>query len=169
MVDGRLVHNTNRSYGITILGLFNHQGNASTVNSSNIDESNPSEVQKAVCTVTAGDVKASAEAVTTKTLKGVCGSAEMLSAFRSLENFLNKELQDIRELLTLLQQKKLAVDDVHGHNISESSKTTSNSTSSSIKLQPIPLENKYSLKARACFSIIFFILRFSKSSVEIIT
>jgi len=34
----------------------------------------PSEVQKAVCTVTAGEVKASAEAVTTKTLKGVCGS-----------------------------------------------------------------------------------------------
>lgn len=34
----------------------------------------PSEVQKAVCTVTAGEVRASAEAVTTKTLKGVCGS-----------------------------------------------------------------------------------------------
>lgn len=34
----------------------------------------PSEVQRAVCTVNAGDVKASAEAVTTKTLKGVCGS-----------------------------------------------------------------------------------------------
>jgi len=34
----------------------------------------PSEVQRAVCTVNAGEVKASAEAVTTKTLKGVCGS-----------------------------------------------------------------------------------------------
>lgn len=37
----------------------------------------PSEVQRAVCTVNAGDVKASAEAVTTKTLKGVCGSGRL--------------------------------------------------------------------------------------------
>lgn len=36
----------------------------------------PSEVQRAVCTVNAGEVKASAEAVTTKTLKGVCGSGK---------------------------------------------------------------------------------------------
>lgn len=38
------------------------------------DEKLPSEIQKAVCTVTAGEVRASAEAVTTKKLKGVCGS-----------------------------------------------------------------------------------------------
>lgn len=41
----------------------------------------PSEVQKAVCTVTAGEVKASAEAVTTKTLKGVCGSGARESPY----------------------------------------------------------------------------------------
>lgn len=43
----------------------------------------PSEVQRAVCTVNAGDVKASAEAVTTKTLKGVCGSGRQKILIKS--------------------------------------------------------------------------------------
>lgn len=43
----------------------------------------PSEVQRAVCTVNAGEVKASAEAVTTKTLKGVCGSGWLCRIFKS--------------------------------------------------------------------------------------
>ncbi|XP_060656683.1 uncharacterized protein LOC132791672 [Drosophila nasuta] len=63
----------------------------------------PSVVQRAVCTVNAGEVKASAEAVTTKTLKGVCGSDEMNLAFRNLEEKLYGELREIKELL-----KKLA-------------------------------------------------------------
>ncbi|KAH8419533.1 hypothetical protein KR222_004883, partial [Zaprionus bogoriensis] len=62
----------------------------------------PSEVQRAVCTVNAGDVKASAEAVTTKTLKGVCGSGEMNLAFRHLEEKLFGELREIKELLSKL-------------------------------------------------------------------
>ncbi|XP_017081126.1 uncharacterized protein LOC108114582 [Drosophila eugracilis] len=62
----------------------------------------PSEVQKAVCTVTAGEVKASAEAVTTKTLKGVCGSDEMNMAFRNLESRLFEELRVMKLILVHL-------------------------------------------------------------------
>ncbi|KAH8257236.1 hypothetical protein KR038_005996 [Drosophila bunnanda] len=62
----------------------------------------PSEVQKAVCTVTAGEVKASAEAVTTKTLKGVCGSDEMQLAFRNLESKLYEELRVMKLILVHL-------------------------------------------------------------------
>ncbi|KAH8350861.1 hypothetical protein KR067_001702, partial [Drosophila pandora] len=62
----------------------------------------PSEVQKAVCTVTAGEVRASAEAVTTKTLKGVCGSDEMNQAFRNLENKLYEELRVMKLILVHL-------------------------------------------------------------------
>ncbi|XP_068143336.1 uncharacterized protein [Drosophila tropicalis] len=67
----------------------------------------PSEVQKAVCTVTAGEVKASAEAVTTKTLKGVCGSDEMNLAFRQLEDKLYEELRLIKLMLEQLTQVKV--------------------------------------------------------------
>ncbi|KAH8370281.1 hypothetical protein KR093_002924, partial [Drosophila rubida] len=62
----------------------------------------PSVVQRAVCTVNAGEVKASAEAVTTKTLKGVCGSEEMNLAFRNLEEKMYSELREIKELLKKL-------------------------------------------------------------------
>lgn len=68
-----------------------------TDNSTSPDD--PQEIQKAVCTVTAGEVRASAEAVTTKTLQGVCGSAEMNLALRNLEMKLYKELQEIKVLL----------------------------------------------------------------------
>nr|XP_036213605.1 mediator of RNA polymerase II transcription subunit 15-like [Bactrocera oleae] len=70
------------------------------------DEKLPSEIQKAVCTVTAGEVRASAEAVTTKKLKGVCGSAELKLAFSDLEAKLYKELQDIKILLQHIAQKQ---------------------------------------------------------------
>lgn len=66
----------------------------------------PSEIQKAVCTVTAGEVRASAEAVTTKKLKGVCGSAELKLAFSDLEAKLYKELQDIKILLQYIAQQQ---------------------------------------------------------------
>ncbi|XP_011180255.3 integrator complex subunit 3 homolog [Zeugodacus cucurbitae] len=70
------------------------------------DEKLPSEIQKAVCTVTAGEVRASAEAVTTKKLKGVCGSAELKLAFSDLEAKLYKELQDIKILLQHIAQQQ---------------------------------------------------------------
>ncbi|XP_036326776.1 basic-leucine zipper transcription factor A [Rhagoletis pomonella] len=70
------------------------------------DEKLPSEIQKAVCTVTAGEVRASAEAVTTKKLKGVCGSAELKLAFSDLEAKLYKELQEIKTLLQYITQQQ---------------------------------------------------------------
>ncbi|KAL7734474.1 hypothetical protein ACLKA6_010799 [Drosophila palustris] len=79
--------------------------NSHGYDSSKSDESGvklPSEVQRAVCTVNAGEVKASAEAVTTKTLKGVCGSDEMNLAFRNLEEKLYGELREIKDLLRKL-------------------------------------------------------------------
>uniref|UniRef100_Q9VPG9 RT08523p n=1 Tax=Drosophila melanogaster TaxID=7227 RepID=Q9VPG9_DROME len=80
-------------------GLFNVTGNPLDTEAA---PKLPSEVQKAVCTVTAGEVKASAEAVTTKTLKGVCGSDEMNMAFRSLENKLYEELRVMKLILVHL-------------------------------------------------------------------
>ncbi|EDW95185.2 uncharacterized protein Dyak_GE19672 [Drosophila yakuba] len=80
-------------------GLFNVTGNSSDTETA---PKLPSEVQKAVCTVTAGEVRASAEAVTTKTLKGVCGSDEMNMAFRSLENKLYEELRVMKLILVHL-------------------------------------------------------------------
>ncbi|KAH8305847.1 hypothetical protein KR059_012778, partial [Drosophila kikkawai] len=82
------------------------QKELSNVSSSPLEEEAspklPSEVQKAVCTVTAGEVKASAEAVTTKTLKGVCGSDEMNLAFRNLESKLYEELRVMKLILVHL-------------------------------------------------------------------
>ncbi|KAM8708040.1 hypothetical protein ACLKA7_015071 [Drosophila subpalustris] len=82
-----------------------NNANSNGYDSSKSDESGvkrPSEVQRAVCTVNAGEVKASAEAVTTKTLKGVCGSDEMNLAFRNLEEKLYGELREIKDLLRKL-------------------------------------------------------------------
>ncbi|KAH8339011.1 hypothetical protein KR074_000522 [Drosophila pseudoananassae] len=85
----------------------NHSGGLSNI-TSNPSDTNPetiklpSEVQKAVCTVTAGEVRASAEAVTTKTLKGVCGSDEMNLAFRNLESKLYEELRVMKLILVHL-------------------------------------------------------------------
>uniref|UniRef100_A0A1A9ZU30 MATH domain-containing protein n=1 Tax=Glossina pallidipes TaxID=7398 RepID=A0A1A9ZU30_GLOPL len=67
--------------------------------------SHATEIQKAVCTVTAGEVRASAEAVTTKTLKGVCGSDEMKHAFSDLKNKLYHELEEIKKILRSLRYK----------------------------------------------------------------
>lgn len=62
-------------------------------------------------------MRASAEAITTKTLKGVCGSAEMNLALHNLEMKLFGELQEIKKLLT---QLKNVEDDYSGNE----SKTT---------------------------------------------
>lgn len=40
------------------------------------DEDQPTETQSAQCTITAGDVQASAQATISKKLEGVCGSSE---------------------------------------------------------------------------------------------
>lgn len=41
------------------------------------DDDNPTETQSAQCTITAGDVQASAQATITKKLEGVCGSSSV--------------------------------------------------------------------------------------------
>ncbi|XP_046802232.1 uncharacterized protein LOC111681650 [Lucilia cuprina] len=69
------------------------------------EELKPSEIQKAVCTVTSGDVRASAEAFTTRELKGVCGSTEMLKSFHNLEQKLGQELQNIQKLIQDLHRQ----------------------------------------------------------------
>ncbi|XP_055907322.1 uncharacterized protein LOC129942423 [Eupeodes corollae] len=76
-----------------------------TDNSTNPDD--PHEIQKAVCTVTAGEVRASAEAITTKTLQGVCGSVEMNLALHNLETKLYKELQEIKLLLRDIRSRNI--------------------------------------------------------------
>ncbi|XP_065365433.1 uncharacterized protein LOC135958455 [Calliphora vicina] len=119
--------------------------------SSTNEDLKPSEVQKAVCTVTSGDVRASAEAFTTRELKGVCGSTEMLKAFSDLEQRLGQELLDIRKLVTDLH-RQLVIKSAEKKNLTETSQeplTSAGGSSSSLnvtpaifKLQPIPIENK---------------------------
>lgn len=99
----------------------------------NTEDLYPSEIQKAVCTVTAGDVKASAEAVTTKELKGVCRSDEMSTAFSNLELMLARELEAIKNMLNALTH-------VNGSTkVSESGITML--PKPSVRFQPIPDDN----------------------------
>lgn len=109
----------------------------------------PSEVQKAVCTVTSGDVRASAEAFTTRELKGVCGSTEMLKSFDELEFKLSQELLNIRKLVTDLHRKfvlKDGVETLHNESSKEPIFSAVNSNivtpPATFKFQPIPIENK---------------------------
>lgn len=100
----------------------------------------PHEVQKAECTITAGDVKASAEAITTKTLKGVCGSAEMNLALHNLEIKLYKELQEIKKML--MQLKTRNEDD------SDRASTGITSTTSTTTANPIQLKELKSKESK---------------------
>ncbi|XP_058832442.1 uncharacterized protein LOC131690570 [Topomyia yanbarensis] len=59
----------------------------------------PYETQTAQCTITSGEVEASAQATISKTLVGVCGTDEMLTAFRTLEAKLLLELGNIRAMI----------------------------------------------------------------------
>lgn len=71
-------------------------------NTTNIDDGNPEspyETQTAQCTITSGEVEASAQATISKTLVGVCGTDEMLTAFRTLESKLLQELMHIRRMI----------------------------------------------------------------------
>lgn len=111
-------------------------------NSEADNELKPIETQKAVCTVTSGDVRASAEAFTTRELKGVCGSTEMLAGFNDLELRLSKELQDLKALIS----------DLHRHFLNHSSGSAPmepitavgnmNFTPMTFKFQPIQPDNK---------------------------
>lgn len=71
-------------------------------NTTNINDGTPDspyETQTAQCTITSGEVEASAEATISKTLVGVCGTDEMLMAFRTLEAKLLLELSNIRKMI----------------------------------------------------------------------
>ncbi|XP_052860487.1 uncharacterized protein LOC128267641 [Anopheles cruzii] len=59
----------------------------------------PYETQTAQCTITSGDIEASAQASISKTLVGVCGTDEMLTAFRTLEAKLLDELSNLRRMI----------------------------------------------------------------------
>uniref|UniRef100_A0A182K843 Uncharacterized protein n=1 Tax=Anopheles christyi TaxID=43041 RepID=A0A182K843_9DIPT len=59
----------------------------------------PYETQTAQCTITSGDIEASAQASISKTLVGVCGTDEMLEAFRTLEMKMLEEMYNIRKMI----------------------------------------------------------------------
>uniref|UniRef100_A0A182W870 Uncharacterized protein n=1 Tax=Anopheles minimus TaxID=112268 RepID=A0A182W870_9DIPT len=59
----------------------------------------PYETQTAQCTITSGDIEASAQASISKTLVGVCGSDEMLEAFRTLETKMLEEMYNLRRMI----------------------------------------------------------------------
>ncbi|XP_062560795.1 uncharacterized protein LOC134225050 [Armigeres subalbatus] len=71
-------------------------------NTTNVNDATPDtpyETQTAQCTITSGEVEASAQATISKTLVGVCGTDEMLIAFRTLEAKLLLELTNIRKMI----------------------------------------------------------------------
>uniref|UniRef100_A0A182NQ17 Uncharacterized protein n=1 Tax=Anopheles dirus TaxID=7168 RepID=A0A182NQ17_9DIPT len=59
----------------------------------------PYETQTAQCTITSGDIEASAQASISKTLVGVCGTDEMLGAFQTLELKLLEEIHNLRRMI----------------------------------------------------------------------
>ncbi|XP_053659391.1 uncharacterized protein LOC128708439 [Anopheles marshallii] len=59
----------------------------------------PYETQTAQCTITSGDIEASAQASISKTLVGVCGTDEMLEAFRTLEIKMLEEMYNLRKMI----------------------------------------------------------------------
>uniref|UniRef100_A0A8W7PZH4 Uncharacterized protein n=1 Tax=Anopheles coluzzii TaxID=1518534 RepID=A0A8W7PZH4_ANOCL len=59
----------------------------------------PYETQTAQCTITSGDIEASAQASISKTLVGVCGTDEMLEAFRMLEIKMLEEIYNLRKMI----------------------------------------------------------------------
>ncbi|XP_055624294.1 uncharacterized protein LOC129767423 [Toxorhynchites rutilus septentrionalis] len=71
-------------------------------NTNSVSEGSPEspyETQTAQCTITSGEVEASAQATISKTLVGVCGTDEMLTAFRTLEAKLLQELLNIQRMI----------------------------------------------------------------------
>lgn len=79
-------------------------------------------------------MKASAEAITKKTLKGVCGSAEMNLAVHNLEVKLYGELQEIKKLLIQLKTRNEEDSDTVSAGITTTSTTT---TSNPIQLREL--------------------------------
>lgn len=71
-------------------------------NTTNVNDGTPEspyETQTAQCTITSGEVEASAQATISKTLVGVCGTDEMLTAFRTLEAKLLQEIMNLRMMI----------------------------------------------------------------------
>ncbi|XP_059607566.1 uncharacterized protein LOC132255509 [Phlebotomus argentipes] len=63
----------------------------------------PTETQTAQCTITSGDVKASAQASLTTKLEGICESNSLYTAFAYLESKLMQEIYNIRLVLSQIQ------------------------------------------------------------------
>lgn len=85
-------------------------------------------------------MKASAEAITTKTLKGVCGSAEMNLALHNIEIKLYGELQEIKKMLIHLKTRNEDDSDTASTGItstSSSSSTTTTTTANPIQLKEL--------------------------------
>lgn len=83
---------------LTCVSGADHQ----VTNTTNVNDATPDtpyETQTAQCTITSGEVEASAQATISKTLVGVCGTDEMLMAFRTLEAKLLLELTNIRMMI----------------------------------------------------------------------
>ncbi|XP_053669794.1 uncharacterized protein LOC128720165 [Anopheles nili] len=63
------------------------------------DGNSPYETQTAQCTITSGDIEASAQASISKTLVGVCGMDDMMMAFQTLEMKLLEEMHNLRKMI----------------------------------------------------------------------
>ncbi|XP_019529317.3 uncharacterized protein LOC109401282 [Aedes albopictus] len=104
--NSRAVKSVHIVYGLFLLSLAVitcvSGADLQVTNTTNINDGTPSEpyeTQTAQCTITSGEVEASAQATISKTLVGVCGTDEMLSAFRTLEAKLLLELMNIRKMI----------------------------------------------------------------------
>lgn len=67
------------------------------------------ETQNAQCTITAGEVRASAQASTSKKLEGICGTKELKRSFEQLESRLLKELYEMKLMITQLQFPRINI------------------------------------------------------------
>lgn len=102
----RAVKSVHIVYGLFLLSLAVitcvSGADLQVTNTTNINDGTPNEpyeTQTAQCTITSGEVEASAQATISKTLVGVCGTDEMLMAFRTLEAKLLLELMNIRKMI----------------------------------------------------------------------
>ncbi|GAB0095723.1 mediator of RNA polymerase II transcription subunit 15 [Sergentomyia squamirostris] len=74
-----------------------------TITASALGNAEPTETQIAQCTITSGDVKASAQASLTTKLDGICESQSLFTAFAYLESKLMQEIYNIRLVLSQIQ------------------------------------------------------------------
>lgn len=67
------------------------------------------ETQNAQCTIQAGEVRASAQASTSKKLEGICGTKELRKSFEKLENKLMNELYVMKLMIAQLQYPRVNI------------------------------------------------------------